>query len=145
MFTLMWQTGERWASHAAAAAAAPAAAASGPFAFFYTLSLSIITEARSPHAWSIQKAFTFYSTLLLYYTAKRHFTRNLKRSLLPGDWRLAMTHSKASCHSCPSDKTYYQSARLFIRLCESWGGGRSQDNGGNPFGRDKAEGCIYLH
>lgn len=88
--------------------------------FLYTLSLSIITEARSLMLGQFKKLshFTLLHSVL---HSRQWLIYNLKRSLLKYN---ALVHGKASRHSCPSNKTYYENSFLFIRLCKSRGRGR---------------------
>lgn len=108
--------------------------------FLYTLSLLIITEARSLTLGQFKKLSRF-TPLHSVLHSKQHLTYNLKRSLLQSN---ALMHGKASRHSCPYNKTYYESALLLIRLCKSRGSGRSLGNMCNPFSRTDGEVHLFI-
>lgn len=141
----MWQIGKSKASHAAYSsdnALLHPQCCIRSICFLYTLSLSIITEARSLTLGQFKKLSRFTPLRSLLH-GERHFARNLKRSLLP--WK-ALMHGRVSRHSCLPNKTYYESALLFIRLCKPRGSGRSPDNRCNPFSGTRRRGAsIHMN
>lgn len=106
--------------------------------FLYTVSFNNYWSSIS-HARSIQKAFTFYFTTLCT-TQQTSASHTIQRDHHSSP--NSPMHGKTSRHSCPSNKTHYGSALLFIRLCKSRDSGRPLGNRCNPFSRMRRWGAF---